>query len=152
MRQGGSSFEGTADVHRCKFLMSGDFEAFLNGISEMSASVRSHRDVTIAIVPTDFGSPTYVSALDLADAYGEQVREEGEVTVRSQKSEGECRRDLRNLTGLSKDALLALRRRLAIANHPDLVPSEFREEATKRMSRINEIIDYSLAVASAGAD
>jgi hypothetical protein len=46
--------------------------------------------------------------------------------------------------GLAPRELIALRRAFALANHPDRLPPERRDEATRRMAIANILIDRAL--------
>jgi DnaJ-class molecular chaperone len=47
-------------------------------------------------------------------------------------------------TGLGVDEIKRLRRRFALENHPDRVPTELREEASIAMAEVNAEIDEAL--------
>ena len=93
----------------------------------------------------------YVPASELIQAYGEHAADRPRSELVPVSAGRRRRLTLEGLSGLSENGLHALRRRLAFANHPDLAPGLQRDDAHRRMARINELIDAALESLRPGA-
>jgi hypothetical protein len=85
----------------------------------------------------------YVAAETLAGLYMTDEPPVAEVAD-AQLPEGSLGEELRLSPGLTVDALLRLRRRFALRNHPDRVAPSLRARATRRMKLANALIDAAL--------
>jgi hypothetical protein len=90
---------------------------------------------------------SYVSASSLAAAYQVEAKVGGEPPS-PRGTAAALRRSLR--PGLGAGELKRLRRRFALALHPDRVPAEFRAEASDALARANAEIDRALKCARGG--
>ena len=88
------------------------------------------------------GAQSYVATPSLASAY--KAEAEQEVATPEPACASRIEATLTLLPGLCVDDLKRLRRRFALANHPDRVSAELREEASKAMAQANAEIDKAL--------
>jgi len=90
---------------------------------------------------------SYISAGLAARLYNEgtERRTRGHAARRSARSEhDEIVAELHLTSNLTPHDLKLIRRRFALANHPDRVALHLREQATRRMTIANSLIDQAL--------
>jgi hypothetical protein len=127
-----------------------DFEVVLY-MEEASLFTARAGVPSFARLANTFEEDSYVSPKELGMLYGgDGDRSDREVDNFSEVFNGLIA-EIKAGQSLTVDELCALRRQLALVYHPDLWPLEIREEATLRMSRINDVIDLAVRSAKASA-
>jgi hypothetical protein len=100
-------------------------------------------------LPELSGAARYVAAHSLAQAYKAEA-EQSEMPKAAREPRAERPQPVRRpqpiklRPGLAVRDLKRLRRQYALANHPDRVPAEMREEAARVMAEANAAIDKAL--------
>jgi hypothetical protein len=87
--------------------------------------------------------PAYVPLDRLARLYGEQ-RPQGAQQPVAPADDATIAAELRLSSARSGEDLRRIRRRFAMSNHPDRVPAWLRDEATRRMTIANALIDRAM--------
>ncbi|MGL4396778.1 MAG: J domain-containing protein [Hyphomicrobium sp.] len=126
-----------------------DFERLMTFAEAAFSSANGPRSALQAASLTPPDGDTYVSAREVSSRYAEDYEESGSLTLRVPDAFAFRPQEIRIDAGQPLEVLRALRRKLAVVHHPDKSPVETRDAATRRMSRINEMIDAAIAEAEA---
>lgn len=142
-------FQNVAIIWCCNVMLERqwltDFEVVL--FTEEASLFKARAGVpSFARLANTFEEDVYVSPKELGMLYGGDG--DGEVYNFSDVFNGLIA-EIKSGKSLAVDELCALRRQLALVYHPDRWPLEIREEATLRMSRINDVIDQAVRSAKA---
>jgi hypothetical protein len=139
--------------------MAGEDDEFARVLDRARRAVPEQRhlmrtpDITSALEPLARTAQTNQepTQLDLEDLYEEhfghyekQLQTEPRVT---RPLADQVASELNIEEEMSSAELHRIRRAFALANHPDRVPSEHREEATERMTIANALLDQALVAA-----
>lgn len=105
--------------------------------------------------------PAYVSAGRLSQIYETTIESFGKTppppppkpkpVAQPSTRPADVSRELRLRASHTIEQLIEIRRRFALANHPDRVPAVIRDAATVRMGIANMMIDEAIAAADARA-
>jgi hypothetical protein len=96
-----------------------------------------------ARMPDDRRERCYVPLDRLARLYGED-RPEGAQPPYAPADDASVADELRLATARTGEDLRRIRRSFAMRNHPDRVPAWLRDEATRRMTIANALIDQAM--------
>jgi hypothetical protein len=94
-------------------------------------------------MPTDRRERSYVPLERLARLYGED-RADADPPPIPPADDAAVAAELRLGAARSREDLRRIRRSFAMRNHPDRVPAWLREEATRRMTIANALIDRAM--------
>lgn len=147
-------------MFRMKSLRLGNFRSFLDrlGSDEQDESSTARQSTAnararprhprsfaerSARMPDDRRERSYVPLERLARLYGEE-RPEGTQPPYTPADDASVAAELRLATARTGEDLRRIRRSFAMRNHPDRVPAWLREEATRRMTIANMLIDSAM--------
>jgi hypothetical protein len=143
-------------MFRMKSLRLGNFRSFLDmlGVEEQgdedaeraaAYKARHPRSFTdrLAPFPEDRRERSYVPLERLARLYGED-RPEGVQPDYAPADDAAVAAELRLASARTGEDLRRIRRSFAMRNHPDRVPAWLRDEATRRMTIANALIDGAM--------
>jgi hypothetical protein len=120
-------------------------EAGSSAASSARLHARQSRPVRDAFerMPTDRRDRNYVSLERLARLYGEGRGDATPPPVPA-ADDAAIAAELRLASARTREDLRRIRRSFAMRNHPDRVPDWLREEATRRMTIANAMIDRAM--------
>lgn len=144
-------------MFRMKSLRLGNFRSFLDllGSDEEEETAAAEQRAANARQrlrqPRPFAERTarmtddrrYVPLDRLARLYGED-RPEGALPLYAPADDASVADELRLATARTGEDLRRIRRSFAMRNHPDRVPAWLRDEATRRMTIANALIDHAM--------
>jgi hypothetical protein len=144
-------------MFRMKSLRLGNFRSFLDMLgsdeqdkddaARQPAAKARHQPQSFpdspARMPDNRRERCYVPLDRLARLYGED-RPEGAQPLYAPADDASVADELRLATARTGEDLRRIRRSFAMCNHPDRVPAWLRNEATRRMTIANALIDQAM--------